>query len=97
MGFFWLDESRQLASFRNFCQWSSTYDESSEDKDWDFEWRALTWLPAYSAEEDCAGSFEVWTFVIVSFQRIRNGSYYPFFRKNKKNKSVAFLNHHFQS
>ncbi len=29
--------------------------ESSEDKDWDFEWRALTWLPAYSAEEECAG------------------------------------------
>eukprot|EP00434_Breviolum_minutum_P023914 symbB.v1.2.021104.t1/scaffold1717.1/size104954/7 len=24
-----------------------------EEVDWDFEWRALTWLPAYSAEEDC--------------------------------------------
>ena len=21
-------------------------------KDWDFEWRALTWLPAYSSEEE---------------------------------------------
>ena len=21
-------------------------------KDWDFEWRALTWLPAYSSSEE---------------------------------------------
>eukprot|EP00435_Cladocopium_sp_Y103_P016846 s2347_g4.t1 len=45
----WPKEECPLAAFVETG--SSCLDD--DDIDWDFEWRALTWLPAYSSEEDC--------------------------------------------